>query len=445
MDSTSSITAYDAIQKAISLDSKDQREKDIIHAQSLRYNNEFSTDRSKLDESYVEASRKLAEKYPNDADLLALAGEAIMDVHYWDYWEANGKPKSWTPEIINRLEKALTINPNHPGANHFYIHAVEASRQPDKALKSADRLQTLMPGAGHMVHMPSHIYIRTGHYSKGSISNQQAVSADENYFKTSFEEGLYSLAYYPHNYHFLWACAVFEGSFSKSMKAARDVQSKTNATYMLVPDMSFLQHLYATPMYNYVQFGKWDDILKEPMPFQDQAYLKGVWQYAQGLAHLRKGDSQKASLLLGELKKLQTELSAIPASAWVNNPAFILQVASNVLEAELNATLGKKEAAKISFEEAIKVEGTLRYNEPADWHKPVRQSYGAYLISIQEFSRAEEMYREDLILYPENGWSLMGLYQSLKGQKKNVEAAEIKKRFDKTWVNADTKIASSSF
>lgn len=444
MDSISSFTAYDAIQKAIALNTKSQREQDMINALAARYNKTFTSDRSKLDDAYVAASRNLAIKYPNDADILALAAEAIMDVHYWDYWEIDGRPKSWTPEIIKKLETALQIDPKHPGANHFYIHAVEASKEPAKGLKSAELLQTLMPGAGHLVHMPSHIYIRTGQYEKGSRSNEQAVLADENYFETSFEEGLYSLAYYPHNYHFLWACRAFEGNYRQAMEAARKVQSKCSTEWMITPDYSYLQHLYATPVYTMVQFGKWQEIIDLDFTHQDQPYLKGVWQYARGLAFVRMGDITKAMESLENIKKSQTELS-IPETAWVNNPLKILKIAEKILNAELNAKLAKKEAAIKLFEEAIQAEDALRYNEPADWHKPVRQFYGAYLISVQEYERAEEVYQQDLTMYPENGWSLLGLQQSLKGMKKYKEAENIQKRFLKMWMNADTKLASSAF
>ncbi len=444
MDSTSSFTAYDAIKKAIAIGSKNARENDFIVTQAVRYAKDFNTDRSALDAAYVEASRKLAEKYPTDADALALAGEAIMDVHYWDYWEYDGRPKTWTPEILNRLEGALTVNPLHPGANHFYIHAVEASKEPSKGSKSAERLQTLMPGAGHMVHMPSHIFIRTGQYEKGSHSNEKAAQADEEYFKTSFEEGFYSIAYYPHNYHFYWACSAFEGNYAKALRGAQKVQAKTNTEWMQAPEYSFLQHLYSTPIYTMVQFGKWKEILETPLSFKDQPYLTGVWSYAQGLAYCRQGGITKAEQCLKELKESQSKV-AVPESAWINNPKNILKIAEKILDAELHAKAGKKNEAKQLYEDAVKAEDALRYNEPADWHKPVRQIYGAYLISINDFKRAEEMYREDLTMYPENGWSLLGLHQSLKGQRKNKEAEEVKKQFEKSWSRSDTKITASSF
>jgi tetratricopeptide (TPR) repeat protein len=445
MDSVGTITAWVAIQKAVSMGTKSQREKDLIETQVVRYTKTFAGDRSALDAAYVEASRNLAEQYPNDADILALTAEAIMDVHYWDYWERDGRPKAWTPEILRNLEKSLTINPEHPGANHFYIHAVEASRNPGSAMKSADLLQTLMPGAGHMVHMPSHIYIRTGEYAKGVLSNELAAVADESYFKTSFEEGLYSLAYYPHNYHFLWACAAFEGNFAQSMKAARDVQAKTSVTMMVIPDYSFLQHLYATPIYNLIQFGRWDEVLAEPLLFPNELYLQGVWSYGKGLAFVRKGNQEAASTQLKELRTAIAGYGAATKSAWVNNPVDILRVAEKVLEAELMAAAGKQNEAKKTFEVAIKLEDGLRYNEPADWHKPVRQSYGAYLISVGDHARAEKALREDLSFYPENGWSLQGLYQVLKKQKKSKDASATLSRFNKSWTKADVILDSSSF
>jgi tetratricopeptide (TPR) repeat protein len=443
MDSVSSYSAYDAIQRAIVMGTRDARERDLIETQAARYAKEFTADRSSLDNAYVESSRRLAEKYPNDADILTLAAEAIMDVHFWDYWEYDGRAKTWTPEILDRLEKALAINPEHPGANHFYIHAVEASKEPGRALKSADRLQTLMPGAGHMVHMPSHIYIRTGQYKTGRVMNEKAVAADEAYFKTSFEEGLYSLAYHPHNYHFLWACAVFEGSFANAMKAAEAVQSKTNTEWMKTSDYSYLQHWYAVPMYTLVQFGKWEDILQEPLSFADLPYLQGVWQYAQGIAYVRKKEIKKAESLLAGLRTAQQQLH-IPESAWINSPKNILAIAEKILEAEIHAGNGNDAEAKKSFEQAMQREDALRYNEPADWHKPVRQVYGAFLIRTGNYTLAEKVYREDLAMYPENGWSLQGLFQSAMGQNKK-EAAAIKKRFEQSWTEADTPLTTSAF
>ena len=339
----------------------------------------------------------------------------------------------------------MTISPEHPGANHFYIHAVEASKEPGKATRSADRLQTLMPGAGHMVHMPSHIYIRTGDYDKSALSNENAIAADENYFKTSFEEGLYSLAYHPHNIHFLWASAAFQGNFAASMKSARAVQAKTNTTLMIIPDYSFLQHLYATPIYNLIQFGRWDEVLAEPLSFPDQPYLKGVWCYGKGLALVRKGELIKASEQLTELHTILENSGSVQVSAWINNPFNILRVAEKVLEAELHAKSGKKELARRTFEAAVQLEDALRYNEPADWHKPVRHAYGAYLIQVGEYTRSESIFREDLAVYPENGWSLKGLHEALTHQKKNKEAAEVLTRYRKSWARSDVALNSSTF
>ena len=269
--------------------------------------------------------------------------------------------------------------------------------------------------------------------------------ADENYFKTSYEEGLYSLGYYPHNIHFLWACAAFEGNFVQSMKAARDVQAKISTTMMVSPDYSVLQHLYATPMYNLVQFGKWDEVLAENLAFPNELYLKGVWSYGRGMAFVRKGKLESAREQLKELSAALAGFGVAKKSAWINNPADILKVAEKVLIAEMNAAEGKQEQAKQAFEEAVKSEDALRYNEPADWHKPVRQSYGAYLIRIGDYSLAEKPLREDLSFYPGNGWSLQGLYQALQKQKNGKEASATLSQFNKSWTKADIKLTSSSF
>jgi tetratricopeptide (TPR) repeat protein len=212
---------------------------------------------------------------------------------------------------------------------------------------------------------------------------------------------------------------------------------------MQTPDYSFLQHLYATPIYTMVQFGKWNEIINTSLPFKEQPYLAGVWNYAQGLAYCRKGEISKAEKCLVDLKESQSKLT-VPETAWINNPKNILKIAEKILGAEIYARAGKKEAKQL-YEEAVKSEDALRYNEPADWHKPVRQFYGSYLISIKDYKRAEEMYRQDLIMYPQNGWSLLGLHQSLRGQKKNKEAEEAQKQFKKSWSRSDTKITASAF
>lgn len=445
MDSTASKTAYQAIQNAASIPGVSLREKALINAQLVRFTGTYAEDRSALDSAYAEAMKTVAGKYPNDPDVLSLTAESVMDIHYWDYWKKDGSPQPWTPEIVANLEKALQLDRNHPGAIHFYIHAMEASDEPEKALDEADRLAALIPGAGHIVHMPSHIYIRTGHYNKGTRSNEQSIEADEAYFKKSYEEGMYSLAYYPHNYHFLWACATLEGNYAKAMKAARDLQSKTNTGIMGTPGMEALQQFYVTPWYAMVRFGRWDDILSEPLRFQELPHVKGISQYARGLAYVRKGNLSGAEHCLREIQALEGDSAYTAIPFQVNKAAQITAIAEKVLAGEIAYKKGLNQRAVALLREAVTLEDELRYMEPADWHQPVRQVLGAVLLEQGKFAEAEKLYREDLETFPENGWSLYGLYASLKGQERTKEAGRLMKQFKTSWKGADVRLTSSRF
>ncbi len=266
-------TAYEAIQKSISLlDDETQREKDFVMALSERYSSEVMEDRTSLDQAYSDAMRNLSNKYPDDLDAATMFAESIMDCHPWDYWLKDGTAQPWTPELLAILESVIERNPDHHGANHLYIHAVEASKNPHRGLASADKLKFLAPGAGHLVHMPSHIYIRTGNYHEGSLANIRAVKSDEEYINQCNQQGFYPISYYPHNYHFLWATATLEGDSKTAIDAALKTSQKPPDSLMSVCGYQTLQHFAVIPLYAYVTFGKWDEILNYKRP-QDERTL----------------------------------------------------------------------------------------------------------------------------------------------------------------------------
>ncbi len=437
--------AYASIQKAIKLAPKaSKKEQAYIKALSKRYAPQPVKDRSELDRAYADAMRQLAKDYPNDIDALTLSGEALMDLHPWDFWEKDGTAKEWTPEILSTLEKALEMDPNHPGANHLYIHAVEASDDPARAEAAADRLRDLVPGAGHLVHMPAHIYIRVGRYNDGSVANEKAIEADNDYITQCRNQGIYPLAYHPHNYHFLWATATMEGRDDVAIHAARKLASKIHLEMLRMEGYGTMQHFYSIPYYALARFARWDEILKEPAPPADLVYPTGVWTYARGLAQLRSGDKSAAEGSLKTLQAIAADSSLEKVTIWdINTTAHLMKIAVEVLDAEILAESGKYTAAVAALKRAVELEDNLNYDEPYPWYAPVRQTLGAVLLEAGETSKAEAVFREDMSRYPENGWALYGLKQSLEAQGKTDEALAISKRFEKAWVLSEVKLTSA--
>ncbi|MCW9711301.1 hypothetical protein LQ318_00155 [Aliifodinibius salicampi] len=436
--------AWEALQKAQKLkENGTQKEQDYIDALSYRYSKNPPEDRMPLDSAYAKAMGELAGKYPDDLDAKTLHVEALMDLHPWNYWKPNGDPHPWTPEILNILESVIDRDPDHPGANHLYIHAVEAQR-PENALSSANRLRSLVPGAGHLVHMPSHIYIRTGDYHEGTLANERAVKADNKYVTQCRQQGIYPLAYVPHNYHFLWATATMEGRGERSLEAAKNTSELVDTKTMREPGMGTLQHYWVIPLYDHVRFARWDEILSYPEPADDLIYPRGVWHYANGMAYIGKGDLDNAASELAKLKTIAVEDTLQEVTIWdINTTKELMQIASRVLEGELKAQQDNLDKAIELLNEAVKIEDQLNYNEPPDWFFPVRHNLGSILLKADRPAEAEEVYRQDLKKFPENGWSLYGLWQSLQAQGKKSEADEIKKKFEEAWKYADVKLTES--
>jgi tetratricopeptide (TPR) repeat protein len=388
--------------------------------------------------------KKATEKFSNDADIVTLYAESLMDLHTWEYILKYGTPQPWTSEIHTTIEKAMALNPKHAGCNHLNIHAYEASDTPGKAMASADLLRDLVPGAGHLVHMPSHIYIRTGRYEDGVIANQKAVKTDEEYIAQCKAEGFYPLVLFPHNIHFLWACATLDGQGAQAIKAADLLAAKQNFDLMIDPVWTSLQHFYATPYYARVRFGKWDDILRLEQPDGRLKYANAIWRYARAIALGRKGKIEQALTEITELSKIVNDESiANEKILGINSMPHVLKIALYVAKGELAVSMKNYPEAISSMKEALKLEDALLYQEPYDWHHPVRQVLGDVLLASGDALQAEKYFREDLWLFANNGWSLTGLKLALEKQGKMKDAEEVGKQLKTRFARAVVKLVGA--
>jgi len=418
------------------------KEQALIAALAHRY--APGGDRAALDKAYADAMRDVAYRLRGDADVLLLYAEAMMTQHPWDLWTRDGQPQPWTPEIVAALEAALAINPDHPGALHMHIHAVEASPTPERGVASADRLLRLVPAAGHLVHMPSHIYIRVGRYADAAASNESAIAADIAYIARCQPTGIYVLGYVPHNQHFLWAAATFGGQSAKAIATAERIRAMQDQQLMRQPGFTRLQHFWVTPYLAQVRFGRWADILAAPMPEPELVYPRAMLHYARGLALLRTGRAAEAEAELAALQGLAADprMAALDR-AGVNPMEGLPRIAALVLGGELAAARGDTAAAVAQLRAAGAAEDALLYSEPATWHHPTRQVLGAVLLQAGRAAEAEAVYREDLALNTENGWSLFGLARSLAAQGRAGDADAVMARFAKAWTNADIRLTDS--
>jgi tetratricopeptide (TPR) repeat protein len=412
-------------------------------ALATRYTAEPVEDRTALNLAYANAMRQVTQQYPDDLDAATLFAEALMDTTPWDYWAEDDTPKPEGAEIITTLESVLQRNPNHPGALHLYIHAVEAER-PQLAAQAADRLRDLNINTGHLIHMPGHIYIRVGRYQDAVIANQQAAAADAFYAHQHDPEGTYPTVYMPHNHHFLWFAAVMSGQREVAMQAAQQTADLVNLSLIGEPGNGPLQHFTLIPVYTQVKFGLWDDILTQPAPGQDLVYPTGIWHFARGMAYTAKGQLREANLELQVLQAIVTNPALKDVTVdGLNSADHLLNMAIEVLSGELAAKQGNLEAAIVHLRKGIELEDSLKYTEPASWYAPVRQTLGSVLLKADRPSEAEQVYREDLAIYPENGWSLYGLAQSLRAQGKMQEAQQVQTRFEQAWRDADVSLTAS--
>ena len=436
MDSAAARPAYQAVRQALKYSSGvTAKERAYIEALALRYSPEPSVNRAPLDSAWATAIGKVSSRYPADDDAAALYGEALMDLRPWNYWTNGGRPKApSTLEALRVLEPVVKRNPGHPGACHYYIHAIEASNDAAKALACAERLGTAMPGAGHLVHMPTHIYIRLGKWDIAAERNAHAVHADEQYISERQPTGVYPMAYYPHNYHMMWYALNMLGRGDDALKAARGVVK--NVPVEVVRQAPPLEYFSPTVLYTLARFSRWDDILKEPAPPKDLRYTTGVWRYVRGLAYTGKGMLDSAAVERGMLVDTAKEIPA-DAAANLNSVQSLLAIARNHLDGEMAAKKGRTDEAVKHLRNAIAGEDELTYDEPPPWYLPIRQRLGMVLLEAGKPAEAEKVFRDDLVRRPENGWSLRGLSQSLLAQKKTQDAKAVEARFKKAWEKAD--------
>ena len=436
--------ALELIQRASALKSKaSPAERDYIDALAVRYTGK-ADDRRAADQAFAGAMRALHQKYPQDQDAATIYAEALMDLRPWNYWTRDGQPYTETPDIIASLDGVIKANPQHPGALHYWIHLWEGSKTPEAAEGAADRLLPLAPAAGHLVHMPGHLFQRVGRYSDAEKANQLAIVADEDYITQCKAQGIYPLAYYPHNVHFLWFASTMNGNSKVALESARKTASSVPDA--AVKEVPILQSFKLVPDYALVRFGKWDEILALPAPY-DSLFARGVRNYSRGMAFTRKGDYKAATAELSSLKKIAADpqLIATPSSMSLNLADSVLRVAVEVLSGELAAAQKNYDTAIAHLDRAVRYHDALIYTEPDDWHYPVRHSLGAVLIEAGRAPEAETVYWEDLRRNPKNGWSLFGLAQALRAQGRNDEAKEIDAQFRKAWERSDVTLTASRF
>jgi tetratricopeptide (TPR) repeat protein len=427
--------AFELIQQALTLKPRaSARERAYIDALAQRYSGK-AEDRRPRDEAYAAAMRKLHDRYPNDLDAAMLYVESVMDLRPWGYWQRDGAPHEYTADIVGLTERVMARNPRHPGALHMYIHLMEGTGTPEKAERAADTLLTLMPAAGHMVHMPAHIYQRVGRYADAIKSNQLAIAADEDYISQCRAQGLYPMAYYPHNIHFLWFAATFDGQSALAIKSARELAAKIDDEAL--KGLPLLAGFRVTPYYALTRFGRWQEMLREPEPPADNASLRAVWHYARGLSFLATRQTGMAELELSGLAAALTHES-LKQSWFSPNPArAILEPAAELLAGEIAASRKDYDRAIAHLDKAVRLEDSLVYTEPSEFHLPPRHALGAVLLEAGRAAEAETVYWEDLRRNRENGWALFGLLQALRAQGKTADAAVTEARFKKAWARAD--------
>jgi tetratricopeptide (TPR) repeat protein len=418
-----------------------QVEKALIAALAQRYAHPAPTEadaQRALDTAYAEAMHAVVARFPTDPDVATLYAEAMMDLRPWDFWTLDGKPQPGTDEIVATLEEVLRSHPNHPGANHYLIHALEASPHPERALASAERLKRLVPGAGHLVHMPSHIYIRIGRYAESSEANRRAIAVDA---AAPHDRPIYAM-YVAHNFQFLWASALMEGRSAESLRAAREMLKR--APPDMLKTMPGMDSLLAYPVVGLARFGRWKEVLVEPMPGSDVPVPLALWHWARGLALLRMGDSTGATRELAELKLLLQRLAPDTKVA-LNAAQDVLSIALESLAGELAVVQRDLPTGLQHFERAVAAEDALLYDEPPDWGYPVRHRLGAVLLAAGRPAEAEAVYRADLERHPHNGWALFGLMKCLEAQGKTEQASAARREFVEAWKQADVELSASAF
>ena len=438
MNAEDAVPAWAALGRARDgIDRLDDRARALVGALGRRYVADPPEDRSALDWAYADAMRDVAARFPGDATVQALFAEALMDTMPWDYWTADGTPKPETREVLDALERAMAAEPDHPLALHLWIHAVEKTR-PELGVEAAERLGPLVPSAGHLVHMPGHIWIRVGRYHDAVVANQRAVLADDDYLAQCHAQGLYPLGYVPHNHHFLWVAAMLGGERATALASADHMGA--HADHMAMPGMEFVQHFAMSPLYARAAFGMWDEVLAAPAPPGGLVYPTAVWRFARGLAYARTGRPDEAVRELDALRPLAADSALGEQFGGLNTFADILGVAAPYLAGEVAAARGDADEAIRQLEEAARREDALTYDEPPPWVLPSRWALGRVLLDAGRAADAEAVYRADLAVYPENGRGLAGLAGALRAQGRTAEAAALGPRIEDAWQHADVDL-----
>lgn len=446
MDTSALPQALTAVQEArLRMHSATPKERALIEALSKRYPKSRHDDFKAGYEAYAKTLQSYQRQFPDDPDFAAMTAEALMDMHPWDLWEKDGQPKPWTPEIMELLETTLARRPEHVQSIHLYIHATEASGEPERALPYLATLAKKVPGSGHLVHMPSHTQINTGHYIEGVKANEKAIQLDSLYLEACRTEGLYALAYYPHNRHFLAACAALAGQGKKAVAASRIMKDYVTGQPLLKdPSMGFLQHYYSIPWFIMVKFGQWNEILREPRPDAGLKYPTAIWEYARGMAYCHKGDLEKARTALAAVNAIEADGDIASLTvADINKIPDIVRIARCVLEAEIARSAGSQAEAIRLLTEAVAFEDQLNFNEPPDWFFSIRHHLGHALLEAGRYAAAEAVYRRDLQEYKANGWALKGLQISLQKQGKTTEARAAERQYQAAWKYADRELEAS--
>jgi len=438
--------AFRAIQQAVALKEKvSLRERAYIEALTERYTVDPTADRRPFDLAYARAMAKLVARFPDDLDAATLYAASLMNLSPWDYWNLDGSPKGETGKILETLQSVIDRNPRHAGALHYYIHAVEA-HHPEQGERPADMLGGLMPGAGHLVHMPSHIYMRVGRFTDSYEANRKAVAADESYITQCRSQGIYPLNYYPHNIHFMAWSAMFQGRPAAALEAARKIVEK------VPPELSVDKNtwaLYETflsqPMFVMVRFGMWDEMLAEPKPDLESQFMTGIWHYGRALAYIHTDRPAMAKRELNPLSAAREAMGAVEHYVGFATAETLLTIAEEIVQGEMARVEGNTLEGLARLERAVRLEDSLRYNEPPDWYFPVRQFLGAMLLDAGRPNEAEVVYAADLRKNPENGYSLFGLRYALEKQGKHQDAQAVVERFDRAWADATHTLTSSRF
>ena len=445
MEPSAESAAWRAIRRALEvLDAERPVERALAEALATRYDRVPDADRrASLDSAYTRAMESVSRRFPDDPEVAVLWAESVMDLSPWSYWNEDGTPRPGMGSALGRLEGVMSRSPEHPGACHFYIHAVEAV-DPDRALPCAERLAALMPGAGHLVHMPGHIYIRVGRYADAIAANEHAVHADESWIQDQRPGmGVYTAGYYPHNYDFLAFAASMAGRRSQAIGAAHQVRDLIPAAMFGTPGMDFLQQWWARPLQIQIRFGLWEEILASEAPPEGLGrHAEGLWRYARGRALTALGRLAEAEAELHRLRTVATSPELEGVRMEFNSARDLLAIAEEVLAGRLADARGDAASAASHLRSAVRLEDALTYGEPPEWSVPVRHELGDVLLRAGRARDAETVFREDLERFRENGWALRGLADALAAQGRTEEAQAVEARFQRAWASADVPPAT---